>query len=54
MNIFFKDDSNNYEYIRENEIDINEDEDDLSEKIDNEIYMEEEEGEEEVNSTKNI
>ena len=53
MNIFFKDNPNKYEYFRENEIDINEDEDDSDENIDNEIYMKEEE-EKEVNSTKNM
>ena len=39
----FKDDQNNYQYIRENVREISEDEDDSSKDIENEIYIEEEE-----------
>ena len=38
----FKDDPNNYQYIRENIIEISEDEDDNNKDIENEIYIEEE------------
>ena len=39
----FKDDPNNYKYIRENVREISEDEDDSNQDIENEIYIEEEE-----------